>query len=94
MLDEPLSMLDTTAALDFIQALDNARQDGQGFVICEHRHEYIGLLDGLRKLDLSNFRHGQHADQMAMGQVAPAEIVEAPASLRPNASRLPCRPVI
>lgn len=54
VLDEPLSMLDTTAALNFLQALDEARSEGQGFIICEHRHEYIRMLSGLSRLDLKN----------------------------------------
>jgi energy-coupling factor transport system ATP-binding protein len=52
VLDEPLSMLDTTAALEFIQALDTAREGGQGFVICEHRHEYVRMMRGLDTLIL------------------------------------------
>jgi energy-coupling factor transporter ATP-binding protein EcfA2 len=52
VLDEPLSMLDTTAAHDFITSLSKQVSDGLGVVVCEHRHEYLRGLPNLHKLEL------------------------------------------
>jgi energy-coupling factor transporter ATP-binding protein EcfA2 len=52
VLDEPLSMLDTTAAHDFIQSLKAQIHAGTGVVVCEHRQEYMHALPNLRQLEL------------------------------------------
>ncbi len=52
VLDEPLSMLDTSAAHAFIESLKGQIQDGMGVVVCEHRQEYLQGLPGLRQLEL------------------------------------------
>jgi energy-coupling factor transporter ATP-binding protein EcfA2 len=52
VLDEPLSMLDTTAAFDFVQHLADWVAQGGAAAICEHRHEYLQSLPDLRLLTL------------------------------------------
>lgn len=47
ILDEPLSMLDTTAATELIAYLQKFAASGKALVMFEHRHEY---LDGLPEL--------------------------------------------
>lgn len=41
VLDEPLSMLDTTAATALVEHLLNLARDGVTVVLCEHRAEYL-----------------------------------------------------
>ena len=53
VLDEPLSMLDTTAACEFLRYLRDLIASGSAAVVCEHRHEYLVSLPGLRTLELS-----------------------------------------
>jgi len=53
VLDEPLSMLDTTAAHDFIEALSKQVSEGSGAVVCEHRQEYLKGLPNLQQLELA-----------------------------------------
>ncbi len=48
ILDEPLSMLDTTAATDLIAYLERFVAGGKSLVMFEHRHEY---LDDLPEVD-------------------------------------------
>jgi energy-coupling factor transport system ATP-binding protein len=52
VLDEPLSMLDTTAARDFIAALNQHIKAGTGVVVCEHRQESLQGLPNLQQLEL------------------------------------------
>ena len=52
-LDEPLSMLDTTAATELVAHLAGLAGDGTAVIVCEHRHEYLGGLAGLRRLPLA-----------------------------------------
>ncbi|MEW5871838.1 MAG: ABC transporter ATP-binding protein [Chloroflexota bacterium] len=53
VLDEPLSMLDTTAAFDLIDLIARQSTQGTAVAICEHRHEYLSALAGLKTLELS-----------------------------------------
>ena len=53
VLDEPLSMLDTTAAFDLVDHLSGLSAQGTALVICEHRQEYLRGLPGLRTLVLN-----------------------------------------
>lgn len=59
VLDEPLSMLDGTAAGDLVQALSGLAQSGTTVVVCEHREEYVRAIPGLSTLRLPGFA-GQH----------------------------------
>ena len=52
ILDEPLSMLDTTAAGDLITYLERFSADGKTLVMFEHRREYMEGVPGLRLLGL------------------------------------------
>jgi energy-coupling factor transport system ATP-binding protein len=52
VLDEPLSMLDSTAAVDLVDHLDQLAQEGTTIVICEHRAAYLSPVSGLKQLDM------------------------------------------
>jgi energy-coupling factor transport system ATP-binding protein len=54
VLDEPLSMLDSTAASELVAHLTALADGGTTVVVCEHREEYLGLVPGLRKLQLGS----------------------------------------
>ena len=53
ILDEPLSMLDTTAAGDLITYLERFAVDGKTLVMFEHRQEYLEGVPGLRHVTLA-----------------------------------------
>ena len=53
VLDEPLSMLDSTAAFDLIQHLGELASSGTAVIVCEHRAEYLSGLPNLRTLRLA-----------------------------------------
>ena len=59
ILDEPLSMLDTTAAADLVAHLADLADSGIALVICEHRREMVGAIPGLRTISLPG--HAQEA---------------------------------
>ncbi len=52
VLDEPLSMLDATAAVELATYLAEQAEQGTGLLICEHRPEYLQRIAGLRTLRL------------------------------------------
>ncbi|OGO04245.1 MAG: hypothetical protein A2Y73_04135 [Chloroflexi bacterium RBG_13_56_8] len=52
VLDEPLSMLDGTAATELVAHLAAITDAGGAVVICEHREEYLQTLPGLHTLRL------------------------------------------
>ena len=52
ILDEPLSMLDTTAAEELISYLERFASEGKTLVMFEHRQEYLERVKGLRHLAL------------------------------------------
>lgn len=52
ILDEPLSMLDTTAAMDLIAYLERFVAGGKALVMFEHRKEYLDGVSGLQHLAL------------------------------------------
>jgi len=52
ILDEPLSMLDTTAASELIAHLERLAQSGKTVVVFEHRQEFLEEVDDLRVLNL------------------------------------------
>ncbi len=54
VLDEPLSMLDSTAARDLVGHLRELQAAGQTLLICEHRREFLADLPGLRTARLAN----------------------------------------
>jgi energy-coupling factor transport system ATP-binding protein len=52
VLDEPLSMLDSTAAADLVNYLADLARCGTTVVACEHREEVLRAIPGLRTLRL------------------------------------------
>jgi len=52
VLDEPLSMLDGTAADELVMHLADLADAGATFIACEHREEYLQSVPGLRTLRL------------------------------------------
>jgi energy-coupling factor transporter ATP-binding protein EcfA2 len=52
VMDEPLSMLDTTAASDLVAHVAGLARAGTAVVVCEHRAEYLRQIAGLRTVHL------------------------------------------
>jgi energy-coupling factor transport system ATP-binding protein len=52
VLDEPLSMLDTTAATELVAHLTQLARSGTAVVLCEHRAEYLENIPGVRVLKM------------------------------------------
>ena len=78
VLDEPLSMLDTTAALEFVAHTRELQGEGTAVVYCEHRQEYLDDLPGLQRLSLGEKPPGPASDATAPPWPLPGE---APLSL-------------
>jgi len=57
ILDEPLSMLDVTAAGELIQELERIRREGTAVVLFEHREAQLRMIAGLQQLDLEGAPH-------------------------------------
>jgi energy-coupling factor transport system ATP-binding protein len=53
VLDEPLSMLDSTAATELVSYLRQLTETGAAVVVCEHREEYFAAIPRLRTHRLS-----------------------------------------
>ncbi len=66
VLDEPLSMLDSTAAEQLVAHLAALARGGTAVVVCEHRAEALQSLEGLRVVEL----HGGHSPTAAAPEVA------------------------
>lgn len=62
VLDEPLSMLDSTAALEFVGYLDQQIQTGRSWIVFEHRQEFLETIRKLRVVDLDGA--GQQVDRV------------------------------
>ncbi len=75
ILDEPLSMLDTTAATEFIVSLERFVAGGKSLVMFEHRQEYLEGSPRLRRLELAG-----------KSTVDDFELAEMPQSPRTNFS--------
>ncbi len=56
VLDEPLSMLDSTAAGELVRYLGDLARQGRAVTVFEHRREYLDTLPGLRVLSLDGAR--------------------------------------
>jgi energy-coupling factor transporter ATP-binding protein EcfA2 len=52
VLDEPLSMLDSTAAIDLVDRLEELARAGTTIVICEHRAGYLDHVPGVERLEM------------------------------------------
>ncbi len=72
VLDEPLSMLDTTAAFELVDHLARLSAQGTTLVICEHRQEYLQGLPGLRTVTLNGHPDSQAATCSETLQTWPA----------------------
>jgi energy-coupling factor transport system ATP-binding protein len=57
VLDEPLSMLDTSAAFDLVDLLARRTAQGGAAVICEHRQEYLRDFPNLHTIYLGGAPH-------------------------------------
>jgi energy-coupling factor transport system ATP-binding protein len=55
--DEPLSMLDTTSALDFVSYIEELINQGRSAIICEHRDKYLQQSPRFRKFLLPGIPH-------------------------------------
>ncbi len=53
ILDEPLSMLDTTSAIEFVSAVDHLIDKGISAVICEHRQQFLTGIKKLKTIQLN-----------------------------------------
>jgi energy-coupling factor transport system ATP-binding protein len=58
VLDEPLSMLDTSSAFLFVDQLNRQAEKGTALVICEHRQEYLQAIAQLQTIHLQS-RHSE-----------------------------------
>ena len=54
VLDEPLSMLDSTAAVGLVDHLDHLVRSGTTVIVCEHRQEYLHGSPVFRDVPLGN----------------------------------------
>ena len=77
VLDEPLSMLDSTAALELVTHLQALTQNGVAVVVCEHRAEYLKSIPGLLVLSLAGERCNSSA-----GSLPPAPSPMSPFALQ------------
>jgi energy-coupling factor transporter ATP-binding protein EcfA2 len=68
ILDEPLSMLDTTAAGDLIAYLERFAAAGKAVVMFEHRQEYLNGVQNLRQLSLAGKPKTEKLTQKAAPQ--------------------------
>lgn len=50
--DEPLSMLDTTSALEFVSYVEKLIENGKSAVVCEHRDKFLQQSSRFRKFNL------------------------------------------
>ena len=62
VLDEPLSMLDPTAAYELVGDIQRIQDEGRSVVVCEHRHEYFQSLTHVLTLPLNGHGHDQRVD--------------------------------
>ena len=53
VLDEPLSMLDTTSSIELVNLVADLNQKGISTVICEHRYHYLEKIQNLKTLRLN-----------------------------------------
>jgi energy-coupling factor transporter ATP-binding protein EcfA2 len=65
ILDEPLSMLDTTAAAELVAYLGDLADSGTALVICEHRHEMVHTIPGLRTISLPGYAREETQNSLA-----------------------------
>jgi energy-coupling factor transporter ATP-binding protein EcfA2 len=74
VLDEPLSMLDTTAAHELICHLNELSEHGSAIIVCEHRSRYFDGAGAFREYPLNG-----SAETIAQGSLTSAPLPTAPA---------------
>ena len=85
VLDEPLSMLDTTSASELVQHLIDLARSGTAIVICEHRAKYLRDVPNLQTVRLDGLALG--GDQGGSGErlrFPSSALPEFPASSAPD----------
>lgn len=70
VLDEPLSMLDTTAAAELVAHLVRLADAGTAVVLCEHREEMVRSIPALRTLRLAGPPEGRSGVQASAGRLS------------------------
>ncbi len=90
VLDEPLSMLDTTAATDLVAHLADLARRGTAVVICEHRAEYLRSIPELRTVPLGDAPAAASDLQLpdAILEPRPSQVQPSTAPLRLQVSGL------
>jgi energy-coupling factor transport system ATP-binding protein len=84
VLDEPLSMLDVTAATEFMRYLITLMAHGTTVIMLEHRAEYLAQVPGLRRITLNGKTHTTaHADSISSERPV-FEQIAAPFELQVN----------
>jgi len=53
VLDEPLSMLDTTSSIELVNLISDMNKKGISTIICEHRYHYLEKIQNLKTLHLN-----------------------------------------
>ena len=66
ILDEPLSMLDTTNATELVRHLEELTQQGTTIVACEHRADYLAALPATRQMRLPASRNHDEPLEQAL----------------------------
>ena len=74
VLDEPLSMLDTTAAHELVSHLNELSEHGSAIVVCEHRSRYFDGAGAFQEYPLNGF-----ADTIAQESLTSAPLPTVPA---------------
>jgi len=88
VLDEPLSMLDTTAATELVAHLAELARRGTAVVVCEHRAEYLRPIPGLHTVPLDGAASAASRVQRPRGPAPPVALRPPPSNLRLHVSGL------
>jgi energy-coupling factor transport system ATP-binding protein len=72
ILDEPLSMLDSTAATRLVAHLADLSRAGTTVIVCEHRADYLRAIPGLRTIRLNSSPVPSSPDSPSPTDLAPS----------------------
>jgi len=75
VLDEPLSMLDSTSAVELVQHIRDRAEEGKTAIICEHRIEYFKTIPELRIEPLGD-EHDHLCMKEMVSQIIPENRVD------------------
>ena len=82
VLDEPLSMLDSTAAAELVRLLASLADDATALVVCEHRIEQVAAIPLLQTLSLPGKEGlGSPAGAMDPVPIPPTDLPSTPPTL-------------